>query len=1369
MSNIVLNRAVEKFRQGLTDEQRQLFTASSLEKVNAEIQSIQVRHGSRKQLRSLSRISKFLEAMNQIEQLAQIFLNVSEVVAFVWGPIKLALMMASTRIQTLELLLDTYVEIGEVIPSLWQYEALFKEAPTVLEVLEKYFCDILEFHRNAMDVFGRPGWKTCFDSIWKTFRSRFSPILESLKRHRALLMDERLNAIMLGVQDGRDHITKSANQSSINFDKFGARVADLYTKISSQIYGLVQSSEKIDKELRRDLPLQEMNTILTKLNPSDYMVDQQAALRSCHERSGNWVFQDPSFLEWLRSRALPDCVLFIHGMPGAGKTSLASRIIDHLSTHTVLKNTPVLYFLFKHIGNAKRSIGHMLRALLAQLVRQDAALVHVLYEKCCLVTTAEAQSLDTLKSWAAELFKLQTKCTIILDGLDECNHHNDGQEARRLLDWFTTDIIPDCSKDGADIRLLCLGQRDGVVDAVLSHFPSICLDSSPLHLDDIRSFTAARASKIAQKFQLEPGDENEIVQMVASSSKSMFLYAKLVMDNLISQGSAAELDEELNVKFPEGLNEAYERIAFRLFDNPRRSKSQREAATQIVKWLVCAVRPLSWREIQSFFCIYPHQGTCNPRNRRVDDCKCICGSFVEINQLESNMNYLDGVDPVVSLVHDTARSYLIQSGHVILPEANASMAIFSSVYLASLPFKTESTTKIEEHALSGYYGLLDYSVSSWQEHLEFSIEHEQNISMSSLQSLQKAFVTILKHLDFYDIPEDVGDDLGSLKPFINASSLKHGMHRLEFLSTAIRRVVEGIDLTVLNDRARNTFLFFNGEQRYKCPKPRCLRFSHGFESRESRDQHASQHYAQFACSAEGCPRGIVGFFTRSDLDQHIKETHITERPADLFPAFSGSKDSLTDACARGDIQAIICLRAQRKRELLIEESHIVLAAENGQAELCQYFAHNVNICDVDYRYRNLGPTALALRMAIMKDSINMFRLLHNAATTEQKSNYVNSTIFGYHLGIAVCYATREFVDMLLSMNSTREQPLSHADIFLEAASTSNVRSKKVPNLFGYIFSLLSPEEVSPIMYQKTLDAALTNNNAVALIFLLQRMDDHISRMKDDNCSSPLYRSMEKGPRYMVCFQALLANNLVNNMAIFDRKRGERPIHAACRSQSTEFFPSLLPYCINHLNDVNAKGQTPLHIAVSRGIAPRVDALLKTGVIDISKRDGNGRTALETAKSPKIVALFQQEAERAGLPSNLKTDQQEAERAGLPSNLKTGQRSEGLGSPEFPGSPKFNDEREVSVSVSAHALVSNEQVARAGKGEDDKSLGDEPFSLSLTGSESYEICEIVKLPYSIELVGNVGQGDETAALDENVTLDGTGHVQDVEWDEWLNNI
>ncbi|KAK7974412.1 hypothetical protein PG989_016260 [Apiospora arundinis] len=1317
MSNTVLNRAVEKFRQNLTDEQRQLFTASSLEKVNAEIQSIQDRHGSRKQLRSLSRISKFLEAMNQIEQLATTFLNVSVAVAFVWvmiGPIKLALMMASTRVQTLELLLDTYAEIGEVIPSLWQYEALFKEAPAVLEVLEKYFCDILEFHRNAMDVFGRPRWREYFNSIWKTFRTRFNPILESLKRHRALLMDERLNAVMLGIENGRDQtlvtLTKSADQSSANFFRLEDKVADLYTKLSRQVYGLVQSSENIDKALQRDLPRQEMNAMLAKLNPSGYMADQQAALQSCHEKSGDWIFQNPTFLDWLQSKALPDCVLFIHGMPGAGKTSLASRIVDHLPTHPRLRNSPVLYFLFKHIDSTKRSTGHMLRALLAQLVQQDATLAHILYEKCCLVSTAEAQSLETLKSWAAELFKLQTGCTIILDGLDECNHHNDGQEARRLLDWLIADIIPECSKD------------------------AICLDSSPLHLDDIRSFTAARASEIAQKFGLEPGEENHIVEKVASSSKSMFLYGKLVMDNLMAQGSAAELDEELNVKFPKGLHEAYERIAFRLFENPKRSQAQREAATRIVKWLTCAVRPLRWREIQSFFCINPHQGICNPRNRRVDDCKFICGSFVEINQLTSNMVYLDDADPVVSLVHDTARSYLIQSRRVIIPEANANMAIFASAYLASLPFRTEPVTKIEEHALSGYYGLLDYSVSSWQKHIEFSIAHRQDLPVSSLRSLQQAFLATLKQLDFQEVNEDPGDDLGPMKRFVDARSIKYTIQRLEFLSTAIRKVVEDIDLAALDDRARNTFLSLNGEQRYKCPKPRCLRFSHGFESRQSRDHHASQHYTQFTCPTEGCPRAKVGFFERSDLDQHTREAHIREKPADLFPTPSESKDPLYDACARGDIQTIKHLTAQKKSEPPIYTSHIVLAAENGQVELCQYFARNAAICSRKYEYRDLGPTIGALTEAIIKGNINMFRLLHEAATTEQRSKYVNSTNFGNDIGRAVWYATRELFDLLLSMNSTREQPFSYANIFLEATSIRSVPPENTTNI-EYIFSLLSPENVPSILSEKTLDKAINSFNASALIFLLRRMDDHISHMKSTNCDSPLYKVMGKGRHYSLPpLQALLANGLVNNMAVFDHKRGERPIHKACRMSLSRFLPQILPYCTNHLNDANAKGQTPLHLAVLRGVASSVDTLLKTGVIDISKRDADGKTALETAKNSKIVALLQQAAGTAGIQSG----------------MKTGQRSERLESSEHVGSPKSTDEKEASILDSA------------------SSLGNEPFSLWPAGSENAARYETAALPHNTEAIGNVSQGGEAGALGENMTLDGTGNVQNVVWDEWLNN-
>ncbi|KAK7917369.1 hypothetical protein PG985_010977 [Apiospora marii] len=1251
MPDTVLNRAIEKFRQSLTDEQKKFFVASSLDNVKDEIQSIQGRYGSQKKLRSLNRLSKFLEAMTQIEQLVQIFLNVSEVVAFVWGPIKLALMMAGTRVQTLEQLLDTYVEIGEVIPSLKQYETLFKEAPAVLEVLEKYFCDILEFHRNAMDVFARPGWRTCFDSTWKTFRSRFNPILESLKRHRALLLDERLNAAVAGIQESRDKtlqfLKNTAYQSSANFDRLDDKVGDVYKVLSAQIYGLTQSSGKIIATLQRDLPLEKMNSMFTKLDPPDYQADQQMALTSCHGDSGTWIFQSPSFLNWMQSRVLPDCTLFIHGMPGAGKTSLAARIISHFSAQQDPNHTSFLYFYFKHADNDKRTLSHMLRAFLVQMIRQDATLALVLYEKCCSVSTTEAQKTATLQNWAAELLPTQTRCTIVLDGLDECNHHSDGQESRRVLEWFLKSVIPNCVREGSEIRLLCLGQRDGLVDHILCDYPSIFLDTSALHLDDIRSFAGFRASGVAQRFSLDSHEEQAIVQKVVASSNAMFLYARLVMDNLMAQGSTAELDEELNVNFPKGLDEAYERVAIRILDHPRRSQSQRAAAGQILDWLTCSVRPLRWREIQSLFCIDPHNGTSNPRNRRVDSCKCICGSFVEMDRLESALVSLDGTDPVVSLVHDTARRYLIQSNRVNLPEASASMAIFSSAYLVSLPFKADPSTDLRGYALNGYFGLLDYFVSSWNDHLNLSIEQSHGLSPSTLHHLQQAVIALMQHLTRNQMSEDTGEDLERLKSYFNSQSMKYSINRLEHMSTGIRKVVEGIDTTALDDRSRDVFFSLNGKQRYKCSKSRCLRFSEGFKSREERDRHVTQHYAPFTCSVESCPRRKVGFIARSDLDQHTKEVHTrpTNKPTGLFPSTSKPLDPLHDACERGDMQAIRDLTTSATG-LRVEREHIALAAKNGHIDICEYFARNAEEpCRAELRD---APTLKSLDQAIISNDTNMFRVLVEAATPEQKDKELDSNNSMILARIAVQIGRREMFDTLLSIRfDMKAPPLSYAKILVGAFKTIQlyeeerifgrgnvwlgrlIKMRQVYSIFDYVMSFVPPGDVSTIFSARTLDAAISSNYPSAMLYLMQHMDENTMKLKSQARDSPIYKAI-KG-RQFKCLQTLLEHGFVNDMRTTDNKTGDRPLHHACRVYEPEFSMLLLPYSMDHINEPNADGETPLHIAVQRGAVKISKALLDTGAVDIYQRDGKGRSVFEMAKKPGVQSLLREASGDPELP------------------------------------------------------------------------------------------------------------------------------------------
>jgi lipopolysaccharide biosynthesis protein len=63
---------------------------------------------------------------------------------------------AGTWVETLDCLLDTYAEIGEILPGLSQYGDLLKRHPYIGVHLHSYYCDVLEFHRKALSVFSRP-------------------------------------------------------------------------------------------------------------------------------------------------------------------------------------------------------------------------------------------------------------------------------------------------------------------------------------------------------------------------------------------------------------------------------------------------------------------------------------------------------------------------------------------------------------------------------------------------------------------------------------------------------------------------------------------------------------------------------------------------------------------------------------------------------------------------------------------------------------------------------------------------------------------------------------------------------------------------------------------------------------------------------------------------------------------------------------------------------------------------------------------------------------------------------------------------------------------------------------------------------------
>ena len=203
-----------------------------------------------------------------------------------------------------------------------------------------------------------------------------------------------------------------------------------------------------------------------------------------------------------------------------GKTILTSSIISHLKQRqSELTNTKegfsLLFFFFKHQHPEKRSLVSLLLSLVSQLVGQDESLLDHVFQSCSSAEPKHVRSLEEVSRQASIALKSQSRCFVIIDGLDEST------EAPEVLDWFASNIFSQGnppSSSASDVRLFISGQRDGILEPRMSDYPTIPLEEIPGHDQDIKDFAATMAAKIRDKFSLDAETAEQIVARVTSQT-----------------------------------------------------------------------------------------------------------------------------------------------------------------------------------------------------------------------------------------------------------------------------------------------------------------------------------------------------------------------------------------------------------------------------------------------------------------------------------------------------------------------------------------------------------------------------------------------------------------------------------------------------------------------------------------------------------------------------------------------------------------------------------------------------------------------------------------------------------------------------------
>lgn len=93
----VFSAALDEFKKSVPDKDLAQFAKITYDDLCKEIVDIQKKQDSRRELMHLSRIQSCLEAMKQFGLVIEVFVNVSNEVAFIWGPMKFLLLVIILR------------------------------------------------------------------------------------------------------------------------------------------------------------------------------------------------------------------------------------------------------------------------------------------------------------------------------------------------------------------------------------------------------------------------------------------------------------------------------------------------------------------------------------------------------------------------------------------------------------------------------------------------------------------------------------------------------------------------------------------------------------------------------------------------------------------------------------------------------------------------------------------------------------------------------------------------------------------------------------------------------------------------------------------------------------------------------------------------------------------------------------------------------------------------------------------------------------------------------------------------------------------------------------------------------------------------
>ncbi|KAI0537878.1 hypothetical protein GGR58DRAFT_325662 [Xylaria digitata] len=303
-----------------------------------------------------------------------------------------------------------------------------------------------------------------------------------------------------------------------------------------------------------------------------------------------WLLKHSKFREWEETSS--STILWLQGSPGAGKTFLASKVVDHRKA--LLESSPnpegFAFFYCDRNEEQRRQPHSVLQSYVRQLSTTGKNPNHIRKQLQDLCRKARDNgsklSFENCREQLLESITMYSQTTLVLDALDECE-----PKSREKIFEVIEYLI---SRSGTGLKVFISSRPDRDIRNRFLNTPTVEIQATD-NEEDIQKFVRGEIIKHGNWGGMSQDLQHHIVKVLFNKSRGMFQWAFLQINELLGLETQAAIRSRLG-RLPDGLKTAYDEIYGKIKD---RSKHDRTLVENAFKWVACALRPLKSEELLS--------------------------------------------------------------------------------------------------------------------------------------------------------------------------------------------------------------------------------------------------------------------------------------------------------------------------------------------------------------------------------------------------------------------------------------------------------------------------------------------------------------------------------------------------------------------------------------------------------------------------------------------------------------------------------------------------------------------------------------------------------------------------------------------------